>query len=82
MADTAQVTQTAKPELRPLNAEADRLEAFLNALVTHLQKRGVLIPDFDTSDIRREGNEDRLAAAAAFIADLTDMRHRFMATIH
>lgn len=65
-----------------MNAEADRLEAFLNALVTHLQKRGVLIPDFDTSDIRREGNEDRLAAAAAFIADLTDMRHRFMNTIH
>ena len=54
----------------------------MNALVTHLQKRGVLIPDFDTSDIRREGNEDRLAAAAAFIADLTDMRHRFMSTIH
>lgn len=50
------------------STEADRLEAFVHALVGNMQRHGLPIPDLDLSGIRREANPDAIATAASVIA--------------
>ncbi len=68
-----------------LNAEADRLEAFLYALVAQLQSHGIPIPDLDLTAIREEADLEQLAVSAYVIASITKerrQRHHFNLTWH
>lgn len=57
--------------------EADRLEAFLYALVAQLQAHGIPIPDLDVTSIREEADLAHLAASAHVVASITkDRRQR------
>ena len=58
-------------EKRPEMSEADRLAAFLDALVYQLQRRGFPIPGLDVDDIRQQASPEHLATSADVIAAIT-----------
>jgi hypothetical protein len=56
--------------MRPEIDDADRVIAFVHALMGHLAKRGVISIPFDASEMRNASN-DEIVAAASMIAELT-----------
>ena len=75
-----------KPEMRPKPmTEADRLEAFILALVAQMQLHGIPVPDLDLAAIRHEPDRATLAASAAIVAGITRDRcvpTRITGTVH
>jgi hypothetical protein len=67
------VTRNA-PRATPLNNttfdDADRVVAFVHALMGHLARIGVITIPFDASEMRNASNEE-IAKAASVIAELT-----------
>jgi hypothetical protein len=50
--------------------DADRVIAFIHALMGHFAKRGVITIPFDASEMRNASN-DEIVKAASMIAELT-----------
>lgn len=57
-----------KPEMRPEITEADRLEAWIRALIAHFRDAGLFLPPIDFTSIRHASAEDIARSARVAIA--------------